>query len=134
MAAKGKTALPVISCTDRPCGVCCLGQSALPVRLAGGYFRLEPVAPLPEALKAELRAAVEEFQRTGWPADGAPCIWFDAEARRCKHYEHRPQLCRDAVKPGDDACRADRIACGIDPRPPRAVYFLRNGRLVKEVR
>ena len=24
-----------------------------------------------------------------------PCIWFDLQTRQCRHYEHRPRICRD---------------------------------------
>lgn len=34
-------------------------------------------------------------KRGGQPT---PCLWFDAEKRQCKHYEHRPETCRDAAK------------------------------------
>lgn len=37
-----------------------------------------------------------------------PCLWYDPESKRCKHYEHRPQVCREAIQPGDAACRAAR--------------------------
>jgi Fe-S-cluster containining protein len=62
---------------------------------------LRSVSPLPSELEEELRAAVERFKRSSWPPDGSPCIWYDPERRRCRHYEYRPVLCRDEVKPGD---------------------------------
>lgn len=37
-----------------------------------------------------------------------PCLWYDEETKRCRHYEHRPEVCRDAIKPGDDACLQTR--------------------------
>lgn len=37
-----------------------------------------------------------------------PCLWYDEEGKRCRHYEHRPEVCRDAIAPGDDACLATR--------------------------
>lgn len=37
-----------------------------------------------------------------------PCLWYDEETRRCKHYEHRPEVCRDSIVPGDPACLATR--------------------------
>jgi Fe-S-cluster containining protein len=109
-----RTALPLITNCDS-CGACCTGQAALPVHLVGTHFRSEAVSPLPESLQAELRAAIETFQRDGWPADGTPCMWYDAEKKQCKHYEHRPVLCRDEVKVGDEACRRWRRSMGIDP-------------------
>lgn len=37
-----------------------------------------------------------------------PCLWFDTEAKRCRHYEHRPEACREAVVPGDEHCNEFR--------------------------
>lgn len=59
--------------------------------------------------RGELRLAREAM------ADAAgevpiPCLWFDTETRRCKHYEHRPSTCRDpeVMAPGNDACLSTR--------------------------
>ncbi len=125
-----RTPLPVVRDCDS-CGACCTGQAALPVHLVGDHFRLDPVTPLPPALADELRAAIARFKAEGWPPDGSPCIWYDAGTKRCRHYEHRPELCREAVKPGDTACLRWRKAAGVDPQ---VRYRLRNGRLVKEMR
>jgi hypothetical protein len=43
---------------------------------------------------------------------GLPCIWFDAEARNCRHHEHRPQVCRD-LSCGSEACLLSRHQHGI---------------------
>lgn len=42
-----------------------------------------------------------------------PCLWYDEAAKRCRHYEHRPETCREAVVPGDEACLATRRAFRI---------------------
>lgn len=43
-----------------------------------------------------------------------PCLWYDAETKRCAHYENRPETCRDAVMvPGNEACLATRKAFRI---------------------
>jgi len=50
---------------------------------------------MPQALKQELLEYIASYSA---PIDGGldgPCIWYDAERRRCKHHEHRPQVCRD---------------------------------------
>jgi Fe-S-cluster containining protein len=121
--------LPVVTnCND--CGACRREQAALPVSLVGEHVRMKSVTPLPEDLKAELLAAVERFQRDGWPADGTPCIWYDPETKRCRHYEHRPTLCRDAIQPGDRTCLRWRREYGIDPR---MVYHMRRGRLISVI-
>ncbi len=109
-----KTQLPVISnCDD--CGACCTGQSALPIHLlGGGVFTMPGCSPLTDELRLELQQTIERFEAEGWLADDSPCIWYDAEAKRCKHYEHRPTICRDEVKPGDEACRRWRRSLKID--------------------
>ena len=33
----------------------------------------------------------------------AQCLWYDAEMKRCRHYEWRPQICRD-YELGGTAC------------------------------
>lgn len=117
--------LPVISnCDD--CGACCTGQAALPIHLVGDGFCLGPVSPLPLELIAELEATTERFMRDGFPPDGSPCIWYDPEKRQCKHYAHRPKLCRDEVKVGDKSCRRWRKTCGVGVTR----YVLKNGRRV----
>lgn len=127
---KKRTPLPMIRNCDQ-CGACCTGQAALPIHLVGDQFRMAPVSPLPPELAKELKDTVARFMKYGFPPDGSPCIWYDAEKKQCKHYEHRPTLCRDEVKPGDDGCRRWRRKVGIDPQ---VRYRLKNGRMVKEVR
>lgn len=48
---------------------------------------------LPEILKSE----IETFRNTVRPRSqgDAPCLWLDLATKRCRHYEHRPNLCRD---------------------------------------
>lgn len=77
--------LPTITnCDD--CGACCTGQAALPINLVGEHFRMKPVTPLPQALADELRATAARFLADkSFPPDGSPCIWYDADTRRCKH-------------------------------------------------
>lgn len=119
-----KRTLPVVSNCDN-CGACCTGQAALPVALVGDGFRMEPVSPLPPELVTELLAIRTRFIADGFPPDGSPCIWYDAETRRCRHYEHRPTLCRDAVKVGDEACRR---SLGIDKQ---GRYVVRGGAITR---
>lgn len=109
--------LPVINNCDG-CGACCTGQAALPIHLVGeGAARLNSVSPLPPELIEELQAIIKVYKADdSWPDDGSPCIWYDADTKRCKHYNHRPTLCRDAVKVGDDACRRWRRSTGVDPK------------------
>jgi Fe-S-cluster containining protein len=119
----------VVSCLEPACGACCTGQAALPVSWYAAPEPLGDPATLPAGLRADLFALLAHYRESGdWPPDGSPCVWYDPASRRCRHYEHRPQLCRDEVQPGDAACRRWRRACGVGPR---AVFRLRAGRLVR---
>ncbi len=35
-------------------------------------------------------------------------MWLDLESRKCRHYEHRPNICRDTIERNDADCRAYR--------------------------
>jgi Fe-S-cluster containining protein len=41
---------------------------------------------------------------------GLPCLWLDQQAGRCRHYQFRPEACRESVVPGDESCLAFRAA------------------------
>lgn len=47
-----------------------------------------------------------------------PCCWLDLATMRCRHYEWRPEVCREnngeGVMPGNEACLAHRKEWGID--------------------
>ena len=113
----------VTSCRNPPCGACCTEQAALPVSWYLGMVSVgqhsvvlgESADSLPAGLRAELEAMLATFMATGFPPDGSPCVWFDAETRLCRHYEYRPSLCREAVKVGDESCHRWRRIVGIEP-------------------
>jgi Putative zinc- or iron-chelating domain len=58
---------------------------------------------------------------------GLPCLWLDEKTGRCRHYEFRPEACREAVQPGDESCLAFRAASGrpVNATPDRAPLPLR---------
>lgn len=95
-----RIALPV-SCAG--CGKCCETQAGLPVV----YYRVfGTIAELPAHLQLEIQEIYVRWYGTGsWkgPADQSPCVWYDAEAKRCKHYEYRPDVCRE-FEVGGEAC------------------------------
>jgi Fe-S-cluster containining protein len=125
-----QTPLPVINSCDN-CGACCTGQAALPIHLVSKNkdTRLDPVSPLPPELASELQAIIDGYMaNNSWPDDGSPCIWYDADTRRCKHYTHRPILCRDAVKVGDESCRRWRRSTGVDSQHR---YTISSGNIIK---
>jgi uncharacterized protein len=96
------------------CGACCLTMTSPP-----GYAALFPppgvaayladesdlarLQEMPEVVVAELRTYYEQRRAASDKSEG-PCIWLDMETRRCKHYEHRPDVCREAVELGDGYC------------------------------
>lgn len=123
-----KTPLRQIDNCDN-CGACCTGQEALPV----GYWLGVMVSDrmrrkLPPELLTELQTLRDQFDRDGWPANGEACVWYDAARKRCRHYEWRPDVCRDAIKPGDVACRRWRADTGVDPQRR---FKLINGKLTE---
>jgi len=66
-------------------------------------------APRVRALPESLRAELLHYATYPWEfADGIPelpCLWLDPVTRKCRHYEHRPSICRDALERGDEGCR-----------------------------
>ena len=81
--------LPVLSCNS--CGACCEEQGLPP-----GYLVPALLVFLPEELREELAFHQREEQRLGSTRHerGLPCIWYDPETNRCRHYEYRPDACR----------------------------------------
>ncbi len=62
-----------------------------------------------EAIKAgRLTLAARHLKAAG--SVPIPCLWYDEESKRCRHYEYRPEVCRTAIQPGDDVCLATRKA------------------------
>ncbi len=70
-----------------------------------GYLVPSLLTFLPEALRAELEHHLEEETATGWTRHerGLPCIWLDPETKLCRHYDLRPERCRD-FRVGGDGC------------------------------
>ena len=79
------------------CGLCCQGIGS-PVLLYQSRPAWEDNHPYrPEGLPAHL---IEEIDRhfaglfRGQEPQGR-CLWYDPETQSCKHYEWRPEVCRD---------------------------------------
>lgn len=117
------TPLPVITNCDA-CGACCLhlgtppGYAAFfPADLADAEAGRRRAMPedretfdrLPAAARRELAdyyAAVrrgEVADRTR--NDDTPCLWYDAEAHRCRWHDFRPLVCREFEVGGEDCLR-----------------------------
>ncbi len=84
--------LPVVDCVG--CGGCCLevGHPGFFWNPATGGG-VDPLwFSLPAALRSELEVYLDGLAE---PDLGKTCVWFDPDLRRCRHYDYRPQMCRD---------------------------------------
>lgn len=93
------------------CGDCC--------RHIGTPPRLYPSDDLPPVLRDELivyYTAVENEEIPDREELRLPCLWLTADGR-CRHYEYRPQMCREEVIPGDEWCTEFRAQYGRLPLP-----------------
>lgn len=84
------TPLPVISCDS--CGKCCSMQGTPPMLP-------DEFDALPTALKWDRRANADRYDLN------LPCLWFDVATKRCRHYDHRPIVCREFETGGEDCLR-----------------------------
>lgn len=81
--------LPILDSCEG-CGACCYTVSVPP-------FRIDSVCNEPEQRQVPA-ALIEEFLPR-WEVrlfvEESPCLWFDTQSLRCRHYHLRPQACRD---------------------------------------
>ncbi|MGI9472127.1 MAG: YkgJ family cysteine cluster protein [Rubripirellula sp.] len=95
MPPRNELSLPTVEDCEG-CGACCL-HMGYPSYLTGSAH--QPPEPhwvsLPDSLRHELEQYAEAYQAPGEGELDGPCVWFDLDTRRCKHHEHRPQVCRD---------------------------------------
>ena len=62
------------------------------------------------ALPAAARQLIVEHaerRKARIPRQDMTCIWFDNEAKKCRFYEHRPNICRE-LEVGSEGCRTWR--------------------------
>ena len=125
--------LPVVSCDG--CGACCMHVGTPPdflfdyemaeaAKISGPPFSRWPLSrwglSLPPDALASFLARVELNHQRG--ADilmghiNEPCCWLDPDTRRCRHYDHRPEICRE-FKVGGAGCLSRRRDMGIDTTP-----------------
>ena len=69
----------------------------------------EAALGVPEELLLPVRQRVAADQHF----DLLPCVWLNPETRLCRHYELRPQACRD-FQISSDLCRLSRWDEGLD--------------------
>lgn len=112
--------LPVVESCEG-CGACCLEQATPPgyVAYLTGLFSLDDgsddaarIKALPADLRAELDSYIDRAARTGGHSEIEPCLWYDQSTRQCKHYDLRPQICRE-FEADSDFCHSWRRQYGI---------------------
>jgi len=107
---------PTICCDG--CGLCCLNVSSPPMFAAffprpgqerAAWTRGTPeerlIQSMPKSLRVKLLSYYMRCVRTGDWRDREPCCWFDLVAKRCRHYEFRPSICREFELGGEDCLR-----------------------------
>jgi Fe-S-cluster containining protein len=92
------------TCND--CGLCCegVGSPVMVYQSRPDVAGPHPIRPpdLPQPLIDEIDAHFQGLARGYEPQES--CLWYDPEARCCKHYEWRPPICRQYELGGRD-CR-----------------------------
>ena len=73
-------------------------------------LRNAPDAPEIKDLPQELK---DELLRYKPSETDLVCIWFDRQTKGCKHYEHRPDICRD-FEIGSSECHTWRRYFGME--------------------
>ncbi|WP_147866462.1 YkgJ family cysteine cluster protein [Stieleria maiorica] len=102
--------LPVVDCDG--CGVCCMHMGFpafnLTLEQLADVEHID-LASLADAASADLarwiampaglrEGVLEQMANHVAPKNGAldgPCTWLDLQTKRCRHHQHRPQVCRD---------------------------------------
>lgn len=79
------------------CGLCCegIGSPVLLYATRPGRRDFHPYRPddLPTELAAEIDEHFSGLLRGQEPQER--CLWFDPVGRACRHYQFRPQICKD---------------------------------------
>lgn len=92
---------PILSCEG--CGACCRRTPVPPFEPGEEAFWNVPewmLEPVLERIRRE-----EQFELL-------PCVWFDSATLLCRHYDYRPQACRN-FELGSPLCRLSRDDDGI---------------------
>jgi len=95
--------LPIVNCND--CGMCCMHMNVPPFTYMDGD---EP----PSEFKQEIDLYVNSVR---YSDDAIPCMWLDVSTGKCKHYDHRPAVCKD-FEVGGESCQLYRKEANI-PHP-----------------
>lgn len=89
------------------CGVCCMHMSLPPYNAA-------EEADLPKEVAFDLGHCrdAKRMQENAHGILDQSCAFFDWTTRRCIHYDHRPQVCKD-FEVGSYDCREIRLKAGL---------------------
>lgn len=86
---------------------------------AGGIAQdVDRYNTMPAGPQRELGDYYSRLIDSGWQrqfdrsAHEVPCLWFDTETRKCRHHDHRPQICRD-FDVGNEHCIRMREEIGV---------------------
>jgi Fe-S-cluster containining protein len=111
LSARGdaRKALPVVTESDcKGCGACCrhVGHPMF-MRWVDEHGKEHSEDPywlaLPEPLKRRHRLYMRLLEESGIGDDyGLPCYWLEPDGT-CRHYEYRPDCCRD-FEMGEERC------------------------------
>ena len=100
--------LPVVTSCEG-CGLCC---TTMGMPQFFGHLALPGMDPIWETVPGDVKDELLEFIDEGGAELGVPCFWFDTKSKLCKHYEYRPQICRD-FEMGNPHCVRLRFQHGI---------------------
>lgn len=94
------------------CGICCMHMSVPP-------YDEDEVELLEQNLPevyADFKAveAAREMQLRVVGTDYIPCGFFDMVTRKCRHHEHKPDICY-RFEVGNDMCLEMRKDAGLPP-------------------
>lgn len=109
--------LPITDCAN--CGACCFEQGSPP-----GYLAILSGTPWPDgddharfaALPYHVRETLLIYRAqlmSGEVGGDWACCWIDQETKRCRFYDHRPDICRE-FEVGSEGCRCWRDEYNID--------------------
>lgn len=103
-----------VSCDG--CGACCMHM---------GFPPFAPMFEQPDYLAKsdpqwlalreshpELAAEALQGAKDNRGDQELPCVWLDLQTRQCRHYEHRPDICRE-FEMGSPECLDHRERRGI---------------------
>lgn len=76
------------------CGVCCMHMNSPPF-MPEELDELMLTAPDVFRHYKMAKHSMEVGRKAHGMVDGIPCFWFDMVTRRCRHYEHRPEICQE---------------------------------------